>query len=77
MGRRTLLSSRASILHVAAGAATAYLASPWLAAAYAAYPYVAGDPSDNCPNSVVQGAEYAIGYFGVLLFLQTYAGLSY
>ncbi len=74
---KALLSDSASILHVAAGAATAYFAAPWMAVAYAAYPYVSGADDNNCPNSIVQGAEYALGYFGVLLLLQTYAGLSY
>ncbi len=65
-----------SVLHAGLGAYVAVTGNNWVHAAYLLYVWAQPD-EDKCPNNIVQGAEYALGYFGVLLLLQTYGGLQY
>ncbi len=66
------------MLHTGLGAFAAYTGNNWINSAYALYVWSAHTDADpQCPNNIVQGAEYALGYFGVLLLLQTYGGLQY
>ena len=68
-----------SLIHAGLGAATA-LVSPYLALAYGVYQFAEAQSSSTpgkCPNFIVQGVEYAIGYFGILLVYQTYTDLQY
>jgi hypothetical protein len=67
-----------SLLHVSLGALTVYTQNYWIAPALVLYRYgtATDDDTANCPNYIVQGAEYAAGYFGVMLLYQLYGGLQ-
>jgi len=73
------LQSPDSWMHVGAGMATAFV-SPWLSVPYGAY-LVSKSSSQaatpGCPNYIVQGVEYGLGYFGALLAYQTFTNLNY
>jgi len=76
----SLMQRSDSWLHFALGAASA-VTSPYAVAAYGAAQVVGafdnGGGGSGCPNSVLQGAEYGLGYFAILLAFQTYTSLSY
>ena len=65
-----------SLVHFALGGATA-LYSTNLALVYGGVQYVraSNDGSGNggCSSYILQGAEYALGYFGVQLLLTNFA----
>lgn len=67
-----------SLLHVSLGALSVYSGAYWIGPALVVYRYATASDADapNCPNYIVQGAEYAAGYFGVMLLYQLYGGLQ-